>query len=151
MEQRNCKNCGAPIEHSYNHKCPYCKTLFDFNVQDNKKVELHSWDMVDLKLREIEREHITNNIRLVFEGYKLESPVVYEYDGENTFVSKSINYINPPKSYFFVEIPIFELRKYGIDFLKYRIRELIRPSEYENVFRQIQEQYYKIERGIYYG
>ena len=31
MKQYNCKNCGSPIEHSYNHRCPYCNTLFDFN------------------------------------------------------------------------------------------------------------------------
>lgn len=23
----NCPNCGAPIEHYYNHQCPYCKTF----------------------------------------------------------------------------------------------------------------------------
>lgn len=31
MKQYNCKNCGAPIEHTYNHTCPYCHSICDFN------------------------------------------------------------------------------------------------------------------------
>ena len=39
MRQYNCKNCGAPIEHTYNHKCPYCNSIFDFNEPEENIIE----------------------------------------------------------------------------------------------------------------
>lgn len=147
MEQRNCTNCGAPLEHSYNHQCKYCGTLFDFNVPKSETVELHPYDLVNLKYRGLERDFITNNLIIRFEGYKLETPVVYEHT-DNVFVSKSINYINPPKSFFFVEIPVNGLEKYGMNFLEHILFSLIRPSEVENVKRQIIENRYDFYRYV---
>ena len=119
MEQRNCKNCGAPLEHGYNHRCKYCNTLYDFNAPKNEVIEFHSYDMVNVKYRGIERDIITNNLLMKFEGMKLESPIVYETNGNDKFVSKAINYINPPKSYFFIQIPIDELEHGGLKFIEY--------------------------------
>jgi len=44
MRQYNCKNCGAPVEHLYNHKCPYCDSLLDFNLdkEDTEKIDWHN-------------------------------------------------------------------------------------------------------------
>ena len=52
---------------------------------------------------------------------------------------EAINYINPPKSYFFIQIPISDLEEYGVRVLEHTIRCLIRPTEWENVKKQILE------------
>ena len=146
MEQRNCKNCGAPLQHSYNHKCKYCGTLFDFNEPQEETVELHSYDMVNLKYRGIEEDFITHSLLMKFEGLKIEAPKIYEYNGNEHFVSKAINYINPPKSYFFIQLDIDELEKYGMEYLEHVVHCAIRPSEWENVKRQIIENGYDFYR-----
>ena len=139
MEQRNCKNCGAPLEHGYNHKCKYCGTLYDFNAPKDEVVEFKSYDMINLKYRGIERDIITRNLIMKFEGLKLEAPVVYEADENKKFISKSINYINPPKSYFFISISVDELENYGMSYLDYILDSYIRPTEIANVKKQLQE------------
>lgn len=149
MKQRNCNNCGAPLEHSYNHRCKYCGTLFDFNAPKEEVVELHSYDMVDLKFRGIQQDIITRNLIMRFEGFKLEAPIIYECD-DNKYVSKVVNYINPPKSYFFIQIPIDELEKYGMPFLEHLLYCYIRPTEIENVKRQILENTSDLYRYVRY-
>ena len=137
MEQRNCKNCGAPLQHSYNHKCKYCGTLYDFNVPKEETVVLKPYDMVDLKYRGIEKDIITNSILIKFEGYKIEEPEIYEVSDKNVFVSKSINYINPPKSYFFIRVDLYELEKYGWGLIANMLRRELRYREAEKAFQQI--------------
>jgi hypothetical protein len=35
MKQLYCKNCGAPIEHKYTHRCRYCDTvIFSDDIED---------------------------------------------------------------------------------------------------------------------
>ena len=62
---RKCPNCGASIEHNYNHKCPYCRT------------SLH---MTDEKIREL--NNLTSNILsivqvLILPNKQLEQPKEY--------------------------------------------------------------------------
>ena len=63
MKQYKCKNCGAPVEHSYNHRCPYCHAIFDFNVKLNEIEEVKIEDMRNVELVEIERNHLFNTYR----------------------------------------------------------------------------------------
>ena len=139
MEQRFCKNCGSPLEHSYNHKCPYCKTLYDFNEPQEQVVDVKPEDLVDVKLRSVERGYLKNTIILIFDGYKCPMPKVYEYnDKDNIYVSQSENYINPPKCGFCIELDIFELEKYGLDYVFHRTMATgIRYNELDKIKAQI--------------
>ena len=138
MEQRNCKNCGAQIEHSYNHRCPYCNTLFDFNEPD--KIEVKPEDLVNIELRYIERMPINDSLILMFSGYKCPMPKVYEYNSDNLYVSKVEQYINPPKCSMCIEIPIYEIEKYGIEYVYHKICSSgIRYNEIDKVMAQVRE------------
>ena len=35
---KKCPNCGASIEHNYNHKCPYCRTNLHMTDEEIKKI-----------------------------------------------------------------------------------------------------------------
>ena len=138
MKQRSCNNCGAPLKHGYNRKCEYCGTLYDFN--ESNKIELHSYDLVDLKFRGLQREPYTDNLLMYFEGYKLEDPKIFEYDECNLYyVSKPINYINPPRSFFIISLDQKLLEKDGLNYLFDVIENHIRPTEINNVRHQIRE------------
>lgn len=138
MEQRNCKNCGAQIEHSYNHRCPYCNTLFDFNELD--KIEVKPEDLVNIELRYIERMPINDSLILMFSGYKCPMPKVYEYNSDNLYVSKVEQYINPPKCSFCIEIRLYEIEKYGIEYVYHKICSSgIRYNEIDKVMSQVRE------------
>ena len=68
MEQLHCKNCGAPIEHKYTHRCKYCDTvifsdeeiseeehwIIDDSIEDDKEESEKNTDIFDL----INQEHI---------------------------------------------------------------------------------------------
>lgn len=141
MEQRNCKNCGASIEHSYNHKCSYCGTLFDFNEPEENTIAITPEDLVDVKLRDIRRDFLSNSLILVFTGYKLSMPKIYEYNGKDTYISRAEEYINPPKASFLLEIPLLEIEKSGISYLMWRIEACgLRHREIENIKMQLYEQ-----------
>lgn len=141
MKQRNCKNCGAPLEHSYNHKCNYCGTLFDFNEPEENTITIKPEDLVDVKIRDISRNPLSYSLILVFTGYKLPMPKIYEYNGKDTYISKVEEYINPPKASFLLEIPLFEMDKNGMDYLIWRIETCgLRPREIENIKMQLHEQ-----------
>lgn len=138
MEQYNCKNCGAPIKHSYNHRCEYCGTIVDFNEPEDNTLEIHPYDLVDIKYIDTVRDHLTNRIIIRFSGYKVEKPKIYE-QADDLYVSKVVSCINPPRVFFQVEFSIFDLEKYGIEFLEHRLFSLISPSERKNVQRQLLE------------
>lgn len=139
MEQRHCKNCGSPLQHSYNHQCPYCHTLYDFNEPQEQVVEVKPEDLVDVKLRSVERGYLQNTLIIKFDGYKCPMPKVYEYnDKDNSYLSKSEVYINPPKCGFCVELDINELEKYGLDYVSHIIaRTGIRYNELDKIKEQI--------------
>lgn len=139
MIQRNCKNCGSPIEHSYNHKCKYCGTLYDFNEPIENTIEVKPEDMIKVELKDIARTPIHDSLILMFSGYKLEQPKVYEYNEKNNiYISKMEEYINPPKCGFCIELPLFEIEKYGLDYVMSRIRATgIRYNELDNIKYQL--------------
>lgn len=143
MKQYNCKNCGAPLEHSYNHKCPYCNSLFDFNEPKENTIEAKPEDLINIELRQVERAFITDNLILVFSGFKCEMPKVYECNN-NAYVSKVETYINPPKCSFCIELPLCDIQRYGYDYVMWRIRATgVRYNELENIERQIREKIWK--------
>ena len=45
MKQYNCRNCGAPVTHLYNHHCEYCGGILDFNL-DKKETEKIDWNNI---------------------------------------------------------------------------------------------------------
>lgn len=139
MIQRNCKNCGAPLEHSFNHKCSYCGTLYDFNEPEENTIKVNPEDLFDIKLRNVKISEINHSLILTFDGYKCTMPKIYEYNSkENFYISKVEEYINPPKAGFCIEIPINDLREYGVNYLLWRIEAYgIRYSEINKIKEQI--------------
>lgn len=47
MEQLHCKNCGAPIEHKYTHRCKYCNTVIFSDEEDLEELENITTDTLD--------------------------------------------------------------------------------------------------------
>lgn len=138
MIQRNCKNCGSPIEHSFNHKCKYCGTLYDFNEPEENVIEVKPEDLINVELINVERIAEYYSLILLFSGYKLSMPKVYEYNGNNNYVSKVEEYVNPPKCGFCIELPLNEVEKYGFDYIMYRIRATgIRLNELDRIKSQL--------------
>ena len=140
MKQYNCKNCGAPIEHTYNHQCPYCKSILDFNEPKEDTVEFKIEDMVNIEFRDYEIVPYEDAIRLYFSGFKLEQPKIYEFNGEDTYVSKMETYINPPKAGFCIQVSRIELEEYGISAIMHYLSNCnLRPKEFEKLEEQIKE------------
>lgn len=135
----HCNNCGAEVVHSYNHKCVYCGGLIDFNEPNDKVIELKPDDLVDISLKEVYLNYIMNNLVIILEGYKCPMPKIYEYNEENnTYISKAEEYINPPKCAICLEMPIYELKKYGKDYVIDRILNLgIRFNEIDRIMSQV--------------
>ena len=118
--QRSCKNCGAPLKHSYNHRCEYCGTLYDFNEPEENIKRYDPDNLVDVKLESVERSIIRNSFILYFTGYYLKPPKVYETnmkDNEVEFVSEMQNYINPPKVGLKIEVDERDLVEGGEGYL----------------------------------
>lgn len=137
MNQYNCKNCGAPIKHTFNHQCEYCKSIIDFNVPEENVTEVKPEDLVNIKLERIERGYVKHSIILYFSGYKCDMPTIYECK-DNIYVSKILEYRNPEKCGICVEIPILDLEKYGSEYIMYKLRNLIiKPDELKKLKIQI--------------
>lgn len=137
MEQRNCKNCGSPLEHSYNHKCKYCGTLYDFNEPEEEVVKVSPHEMVEVRFRDLHQDIIDNDsIILRFEGIRLEMPKIYEYTDEFC-LSKAIDWRNPPKAYFMIKLSKLELEKYGVGYLLSMLSSYLLPKEVERVREQL--------------
>ena len=84
MKQRKCHNCGATIEHLYNHKCPYCRTFIDFNI--SKTEDINPRYMYDVEVRNIEHEPYSNRIVMYFKGKYLKASECLEYVNNNTLM-----------------------------------------------------------------
>lgn len=139
IEQKthNCKNCGAEVSHVYNHKCEYCGGMLDFNAPEEETIEVKAEDLVDIRLRDVMIEPRTNNVIMVFSGYKCPMPKVYEYDGTDRYVSKIEEYRNPPKCSICIELNKTELEKYGMQYVRAAIYNSgIRYNELDNVMKQ---------------
>ena len=135
MKQRNCKNCGSALEHSYNHKCPYCGTLYDFNADDNLKIKFD--DIVDVEFRECQYDFIDNSLILYFKGVQIERPKMYEIEDDYQI---SATTFNPKKCYCAIKVDIGELRQYKMNYFMHLLYEhfhYLRDSERKNIINQI--------------
>lgn len=136
MIQRNCKNCGAPIQHSYNHKCEYCGTLFDFNEPKEETIEFNSRDMIDVHFMGCEIDYETNSVILKFQGNLLEKPKIYEHNKDYMYVAKVMGYM-PKRSFFCIEIPRHDINQLGYDYLYYVIGNHINYKERDDVIKEV--------------
>ena len=94
FNQRKCKNCGASIEKLYNHKCPYCRSFIDFNI--DKVEEINPRYMYDVEVVDIFREPKTNRMVMYFKGKYLKASEALEYTHNGAMVK--IDYeSNKPK------------------------------------------------------
>lgn len=106
-ERTNCPNCGAPIEHRYNHQCSYCGTFFDYRVEKTK--EINPRYMTNVKVKSIEKSYLKHNIQVLFEGDYRPFSQALEYGRQSdVFVFDAEEFKNQ-KVYFRVEVPIVEL------------------------------------------
>lgn len=138
MKTYNCKNCGAAVTHTYNHKCEYCGSMIDFNEPKDEVVEFKASDLIDIELKDISIEPITNNVKFIFSGFICPRPKIYEYDGKETFVSNTYNYVNPKKGYISIQIPRYEIEKYGINRIIHELYSFdLRMNEIEKLTHQI--------------
>lgn len=88
-EKSNCKNCGAPIEHRYNHRCPYCGTFQDFSINKIKEIDYRG-------LRDIEFSYMKYDLEsdmyiLVFQALYRKTIQELEYTTINDSVSATID------------------------------------------------------------
>jgi len=140
MKQYNCKNCGAPVKHTYNHRCEYCNSILDFNVSEKDIVKVNPEDLIDLQLVDIERVPEFYGLRFMFTGFKCVRPTIYEFDGENNYVSSVIEYRNPPKCGFIIDMSFDEIERCGIDYVMHRIMATgVHPREIEKIKYQVIE------------
>lgn len=138
MIQRNCKNCGSPLEHSFNHKCKYCGTLYDFNEPKEDLVKVTPQDLIDIELKDIIKEPIRDSIILLFSGYKNPMPKIYEYnDISNMYVSSVDKYV---RCGFCLELDNSEIEKYGMPYVLEKILASgVRYNEIEKIRVQLLE------------
>lgn len=136
MIQRNCKNCGSPLEHSFNHKCKYCGTLYDFNEPKEDLVKVTPQDLIDIELKDIIKEPIRDSIILLFSGYKNPMPKIYEYnDISNMYVSSIDKYV---RCGFCLELDNSEIEKYGLPYVLEKILASgVRYNEIEKIRVQL--------------
>lgn len=84
MNERKCKNCGASIEHLYNHKCPYCRCFIDFNITQTE--DINPRYLYDVEVRNIEFEPFSNKMVMYFKGKYLKASECLEYTNGNTLM-----------------------------------------------------------------
>lgn len=107
-ERTNCPNCGAVIEHRYNHQCPYCKTFFDYRVERTE--EINPRYLQNVKLIGIERVPLELNFMLLFEGDYVKWQEAIEYGKENTTIILSSDDLKPKKVRYAIKIDYENLR-----------------------------------------
>lgn len=66
MQQLNCKNCGAPIEHNYTHRCRYCDSLIMFDDEEFEEDDpnddlVESWEQLSERIKRTRMEELTLN------------------------------------------------------------------------------------------
>ena len=67
MKQLYCKNCGAPIEHRYTHRCRYCDTvIFSDDIED----ELEEDEEIDIELDEYNCDKFNSISRECYDAIK---------------------------------------------------------------------------------
>lgn len=116
MNQYNCKNCGAPIKHSYNHHCEYCGTLIDFNVPEEEVTKVEVSKLQDLKLVDTRIDYARHELIFKFRGYDIKENTTCFERKDNIYTMSLVDmksYINPPICYLQVTIPLIELHECG--------------------------------------
>ena len=80
---KKCPNCGANIEHNYNHKCPYCRTALHVTNEQIKTI-----NNCDIKIDrvEIERNPIANGFLVTVRGWSTPKFHYLEELNDNNFV-----------------------------------------------------------------
>lgn len=139
MKQYNCKNCGANIKHTYNHKCEYCGSIVDFNEPIEDVVKVDPYNLTDLQLKSIEREPYTLDYIFIFTGYVIEKPKFYDIE-KNYYEVRSIS--NPKKVYWGLRISDIDIKEYGTNAIIFRVHTSgLCGSEMENVLNQIRREF----------
>ena len=72
---KKCPNCGNPIEHNYNHKCPYCRTYLHITDDEIKKINNCEYKVENVYL---ERNPIRYSFILTIIGWT--TPKFYNYE-----------------------------------------------------------------------
>lgn len=100
---KNCPNCGAPVEHIYSHNCPYCETLLNSdNVGMKQEIDLRHIN--NIELCDIAYSHIENTMNLYFKGRELDIRPMYECNG-----IKALCFNKSQNIMFAIKIPIEDL------------------------------------------
>ena len=102
MKQYNCKNCGAPISHVYNHRCEYCGTMFDFRIE--KTEEIDPKYMYDVEVREAYYEPWTDRTVIVFEGQYLKYSEALEYCDNSLIAKVSYDSTVPKRTFYCIAL-----------------------------------------------
>lgn len=126
----NCPNCGAPIEHKYNHQCPYCKTMLDMRVSETK--EINPRYMKNVRLVRIEQQPEFDKAFLLFRGDYQYFPQILEYKKYSDAMIINFEDIKPFEVSFCIAIDNYDLYNMKI----------------ENVFKILSE-YFPEELNVY--
>lgn len=121
-DKTNCPNCGAPIEHRYNHKCPYCNTFFDYRVEHIE--EINPRYLKNVKLRYVEQVPYEDCFVLVFRGDYVKWQEAIEYGSKNTTIVLSTDDIKPKEINYAIKLNFKELMQ-------------IRQSDFEPLFKKL--------------
>lgn len=80
---KKCPNCGASVEHYYNHKCPYCRTNLHLVDETIKKI-----NNCDIKIDKVyvERYPLTNDYILTILGWSTPKFHYLEEFNNNGFI-----------------------------------------------------------------
>lgn len=113
LKETNCPNCGAPIEHRYNHKCLYCGTFFDYRVERTE--EINPRYMRDVKLIEIERCIDRHALRLIFEGTYLKVAEALEYGRNNTVFRVDVEALTPKRVFYSIMVDMIDFQRHDIE------------------------------------
>lgn len=106
---KNCPNCGAPIEHRYNHQCRYCKTFFDYRIREVE--EINPCYLKNLKVKCIEHEPFTGDIILIFKGDYVKWQEALEYSKNNTTILLSADDIKPKEINYAIHFDYFQFKE----------------------------------------
>lgn len=101
-EKTNCPNCGAPIEHRYNHKCSYCNTFFDYRVERTEEINPRYLKNVELKY--VERVPMQDRIVLVFRGDYVKWQEAIEYGKQNTTIVLNTDDLKPKEVRYAIQL-----------------------------------------------
>jgi len=81
---KKCPNCGASIEHNYNHKCPYCRT--SLHMTDEKIRKLNNCK-IKVKDVYIERELFRHELVITIVGISIPKMQWFEEGIDSIVVS----------------------------------------------------------------